>query len=72
MDSKEFLLRAASHNAGGMYTQMANSHPKLSRGQVWCKKCGRTQKVDSATSLRYGWPKCCGETMTIDAPDEQD
>ena len=55
-----------------MYTQMANPHPKLSRGRVWCKKCGRTQKVDSATCLRRGWPECCGETMTIDSPAERE
>lgn len=42
-------------------------HPKLSRGIVYCLKCGRWQKVNSAEYLRSGWPKCCGETMTIDA-----
>jgi hypothetical protein len=21
--------------------------------------------------MRYGWPKCCGATMTIDSPEEQ-
>ena len=21
------------------------------------------------TALRYGWPKCCGFTMTLDAPE---
>ena len=50
---------------------LAKSHPKLERGQVWCRKCGRTFKVDPAKCLRSGWPECCGETMTIDAPDEQ-
>lgn len=47
------------------------SHPKLSRGQVWCRTCGHTQKVDSAVAMRVGWPKHCGFTMTIDAPDER-
>lgn len=26
---------------------------------------------DSAAAMRSGWPKCCGATMTIDAPDER-
>ena len=47
------------------------SHPKLARGQVWCLTCGSTRKVDSAEAMRYGWPKCCGYTMTIDSPDER-
>lgn len=54
-----------------MHEKMAKSHPKLSRGQVWCKRCDRTEKVDSARCLREGWPECCGETMTIDSPEER-
>ena len=54
-----------------MYEAMAKSHPKLERGQVWCRACGHTERVDSASALRYGWPKCCGYTMTIDSPEEQ-
>jgi hypothetical protein len=45
--------------------------PSLQRGQVWCRECGHTQKVNSAECLRSGWPKHCGSTMTIDAPEEQ-
>jgi hypothetical protein len=45
--------------------------PQLRRGQVWCLQCGRTQRVDSASALWFGWPKCCGYTMTIDSPDER-
>jgi hypothetical protein len=63
---KELLGRAAT-----FHDRIANSHPKLSRGRVWCKRCGRTERVDSANCLRHGWPECCGETMTIDAPDER-
>lgn len=48
--------------------KLANCHPSLRRGQVWCRRCGYTQKVDSAECFRSGWPKCCGHTMTIDAP----
>jgi len=33
---------------------------------VHCRECGRTQEVDAAISLKNGWPKCCGYTMTID------
>lgn len=49
----------------------SKSHPSLTRGQVWCRSCGSTRKVDSADCLRSGWPKCCGYTMTIDSPSEQ-
>ena len=52
------------------HENMMDLHPKLSRRQVWCKECGRTEKVDG-NPLRDGWPKCCGYTMTIDAPDER-
>ena len=55
---------------GGLHDKLAKRTPKLQRGQVWCRKCGRTEKVDSAECLRTGWPRCCGETMTIDAPEE--
>lgn len=47
------------------------SHPFISRGQVWCRECGRTEKVNPTDCLRNGWPKCCGYTMTIDSPEEQ-
>ena len=52
------------------YINIANSHPKLQRGIVWCTKCGRSKKTDSSKSLEHGWPKCCGYTMTIDSPAE--
>jgi len=50
---------------------LAKSHPSIERGMVWCRTCGRSQKVDPAYSLRHGWPKCCGYTMTIDSPEDQ-
>jgi Zn finger protein HypA/HybF involved in hydrogenase expression len=53
------------------YRCVVNDVPQLKRGQVWCRKCGRTMKVDSAECLRSGWPKCCNETMTIDSPEER-
>lgn len=51
--------------------RLARSHPKLTRGQVWCRSCGYSRRVDSADAMRHGWPKCCGYTMTIDSPEEQ-
>jgi hypothetical protein len=55
----------------GLHDKLAQSHPALTRGQVWCRHCGHTQRVDSADAMRSGWPKHCGYTMTIDSPDEQ-
>ncbi len=54
-----------------MYQEMAESHPKLSRGIVWCTVCKRSEPVKSANALRDGWPMCCGYTMTIDSPEER-
>lgn len=51
-----------------IYETLAASHPKLARGKVWCRTCGRSQDVDGADCLINGWPKCCGQTMTIDEP----
>lgn len=56
---------------GSINEALAKSHAKLSRGRVWCRKCARSQSVDPADCLRRGWPECCGETMTIDAPNER-
>jgi hypothetical protein len=55
----------------GLYETIAKAHPALARGQVWCIACGHTRRVNPSTCLKYGWPKCCGVTMTIDSPDEQ-
>lgn len=52
-----------------LHEKIANSHPSLSRGKVWCKTCRREQSVNSADALKHGWPKCCGYTMTIDHPN---
>jgi hypothetical protein len=54
-----------------LHGELAGAHPKLTRGQVWCTRCGATQKVNTAGALRHGWPKCCGYTMTIDSPEER-
>lgn len=52
-----------------IYTNIVSNVPQLQRGQVWCRMCESTKRVDSAGALRCGWPKCCGETMTIDSPE---
>jgi len=54
-----------------MHKAISESHPKLARGQVWCRHCGRMQRVVPGECLGSGWPKCCGYTMTIDSPEEQ-
>lgn len=54
-----------------LYDDLADSHPKIRRGRVWCVKCGRTQNVEPAACFAVGWPLCCGETMTIDSPEER-
>lgn len=57
--------------AVGLHETLAACDPKISRGRVWCKKCGTTVKVNPAECFRSGWPLCCGETMTIDSPEER-
>ena len=54
-----------------IYNKLANSHPSIKRGIVWCRHCGKSKKIDPVHALKYGWPKCCGYTMTIDSPEEQ-
>lgn len=53
------------------YRSVTRSVPQLDRGIVWCHTCGREEKVNAAACLRSGWPKCCGETMSIDSPGER-
>lgn len=55
-----------------LYDNLGSCHPKLVRGQVWCKQCGASQQVDSAECFRSGWPQCCEATMTIDSPGERE
>lgn len=56
----------------GLHQRIVDDVPALRRGQVWCRHCGATLKVDSADCLAHGWPKCCGYTMTIDPPALED
>lgn len=54
-----------------LYTDLANCHPKISRGRVWCHECGSIVRVDPSNCFRSGWPKCCGLTMSLDSPEER-
>ena len=51
-----------------LHQAIVDDVPQLKRGLVWCRVCEDEEQVDSAACLRNGWPKCCGETMTIDHP----
>lgn len=51
--------------------QVAASSPQLARGRVWCYVCGHTETVDSAHCLIAGWPEHCGQTMSVDSPEER-
>jgi hypothetical protein len=65
----EEIDRMLQDEANDLYKKISERHKSLSRGIVWCRECGRSQKVNSSECLRSGWPKCCGYTMTIDHPD---
>lgn len=54
------------------YSKVVSEVPQLKCGIVWCTECGRSAKVNSASTLSSGWPKCCGYTMTIDGPEERE
>lgn len=64
-------IRGLIERTSGLHHKLGGCHPKLSRGLVWCRSCGREQSVSASYSMKHGWPKCCGATMTIDSPDEQ-
>jgi hypothetical protein len=53
-----------------VYTDIANSHPSLKSGDVWCRECGAKKNIKSSNALKNGYPKCCGYTMTIDNPSK--
>lgn len=54
-----------------MWNKTLQQVPQLLRGIVWCRICGRQQRIDSAGCLSSGWPTCCGYTMTLDSPEER-
>lgn len=63
--------RLAHIASGAMHKGIAEKVPSLKRGRVWCHVCGHTEAVDSAQCLATGWPKHCGQTMSIDSPEER-
>jgi hypothetical protein len=67
-DTMDEFERGVKNAARGLHERLANANPKLSRGLVWCHACGRCESVKAAECLRTGWPKCCGATMSLDAP----
>jgi len=70
MDTKS-LIHLADLAGGRLHRHIVAVVPALKRGQVWCHKCGHTERVDSAACLAKGWPKHCGHTMSIDSPEER-
>ncbi len=44
-----------------IYADMAKRLPDF----CTCEKCGRRLEVNAAECLAKGWPRCCGETMTL-------
>lgn len=63
--------RLADLAGGGLQRRIVEDVPSLKRGQVWCYVCGHTERVDAARCLASGWPKHCGQTMSIDSPEER-
>jgi hypothetical protein len=53
------------------HAKLVSDIPQLQRGRVWCVTCGATRKANVEEYFRNGWPKCCGQTMTIDSPGER-
>lgn len=57
---------------GSIHGKLASSSAKMKRGMVWCRKFGHSQRIDTARNAgRLSWPTCCGQTMTIDSPEER-
>jgi hypothetical protein len=64
---EDFFKAPARHQT--LYDTIAQSHPSLLAGVVWCGRCSKSRQVDAARCLREGWPKCCSDTMGL-APVE--
>lgn len=37
--------------------------------RVRCSVCGREARPSHRKALRYGWPTCCGYTMTLESTE---
>ncbi|WP_067453855.1 hypothetical protein [Devosia elaeis] len=70
LDARTFLQSLGKEGEMKMtlHDKIAADVSQIARDLVWCRECGRAQRVDGANALRHGWPKCCGRTMTIDHP----
>lgn len=53
------------------WNSVVESVPQLKRGHVWCHECGAVLRVNAVHCLSYGWPCCCGYTMSLDSPAER-
>ena len=52
---------------------LSNIHEKIAKDAfgdkyvtVYGHRCGKSKKVDGGESLKNGWGKCCGLTMSLD------
>ena len=61
----DFIPRGLS----GLQSDLAEI-PQIKRGLVFCHSCGATRKA-GVDNFRSGWPKCCGQTMSLDTPEER-
>ncbi len=53
-----------------MIPDLANIHARIAEeaglpDTVHCRTCDWEQTVDPGHCLAYGWPKCCGQTMSL-------
>jgi hypothetical protein len=55
-------------NFDAMYKDMA----KDLAHSVTCGQYGRKQAVDPEQCLRRGWPKCHGQTMSLDSTPQRE
>jgi hypothetical protein len=70
--SARFKLFAPPVTLTGDYqTDIDKVFRQLKRGICYCTVCGRTVRIDAHDCLYYGFPVCCGMTMTTDSPDER-
>lgn len=67
----QFMTLEEFVRLGGHLQQIVDDVPALKRGRVWCHTCGHTEAVDPAQCLRSGWPTHCGQTMSLDSPEER-
>lgn len=57
-------------NEAGFMADLADI-PQIKRGLVFCHTCGRTEQI-GVGNFQTGWPMCCGQTMSLDSPEERE